>query len=97
VFDDGTMYEKQCLLKEAVGVVESCPKEACAFWEHGGAVVAAGCTIERLGLTAELHRTPELADWLLDVREQLDGASSRQERVDVHRLFRQLLPPGLRD
>lgn len=91
------MDEKLCLLKEAVGVTESCPKEACAFWEHGGAVVSDGCSIERLGLTAELHRSPELATWLLSVREQLDRASTHEERISAHRLFRQLLPPGLRD
>jgi hypothetical protein len=91
------MNEKLCLLKESVGVVEPCPKEACAFWEHGGAVVGDGCSIERLGLTAELHRSPELATWLLDVRKQLEQARTHAEGVDAHRMFRQLLPPGLRD
>ncbi len=91
------MNEKHCLLRESVGVVEHCPADACAFWEHGGAVVSDGCSIERLGLTAELHRSPELASWLLNVREQLERASTHAERVDAHRLFRQLLPPGLRD
>jgi hypothetical protein len=91
------MDEKHCLLKESVGQVEACPHDACAFWEAGGALVPAGCAIERLGLTGELRRTSQFAGWLLGLREQLELAGSDHERHDLHRQVRQLLPPGLRD
>jgi hypothetical protein len=91
------MNEKVCLLKASVGQVEACGHDACGFWEHGGALVPAGCAIERLGLTCELHRSPDLAGWLLGLRQQLERGSTDDERTDLHRHVRQLLPPGLRD
>ena len=91
------MNDKLCHLQERVGQVEVCPEERCAFWEHGGAVLPGGCAIERLGLTHEVERDRELAQWLLDLREQLSRAQTHDERRHAHSLFRQLLPPGLRD
>jgi hypothetical protein len=47
---------------------ELCPRELCAFWEPGGAVLPGGCMIERLGVDV---RRRDLAAYLLELRERL--------------------------
>ena len=73
---------KRCTLRLATGVVEFCPQQRCAFWEEGGAVVEGGCVIERLG--PEVRR-PDVADYLVEVRERLDKARDRSEAEVAHR------------
>jgi hypothetical protein len=75
---------KRCTLRLASGVVEYCPQQRCAFWEEGGAVVEGGCVIERLGPDV---RKPEVAGYLVDVRERLDRARDRSEAEAAHREF----------
>jgi hypothetical protein len=75
---------KRCTLRLATGVVEFCPQQRCAFWEEGGAVVEGGCVIERLGPDV---RKPEVADYLVDLRERLDRARDRSEAEAAHREF----------
>jgi hypothetical protein len=59
-----------CVLRRAADRgTERCPREACAFWEPGGAVVEGGCSIERLALDV---RRPDVASYLLDLRERLE-------------------------
>ena len=60
---------RRCILGLAVGAVEACTLERCAFWEPGGAVVQGGCVIDRLALDV---RRPDVAAYLLEVRERLD-------------------------
>lgn len=60
---------RRCTLGLAVGAVESCTFERCAFWEPGGAVVNGGCIIDRLALDV---RRPDIAAHLLEVRERLE-------------------------
>ena len=91
------MNDNLCLLRKTVGRFEVCPQERCAFWEAGGAVLAGGCAIERLGLTNEVTRTPGLGAWLLDLRARLEEAGTHAERRQVHRLLDHFLPPELRD
>ena len=91
------MNDNLCLLNKTVGKFEVCPRERCAFWEAGGAVLSGGCGIERLGLTGEVAQTPGLAGWLLDVRGKLEEAATHDERLQLHRLFDQVVPPELRD
>ena len=64
----------RCLLQDALDRIEACPGEACPLWENGGAVVEGGCAIERLGLptSLDLRRRPDLAAWLLGIRNGLD-------------------------
>src|SRR5262249_8360173 len=62
---------KGCALQDAVGRVEACPGVGCPFWEEGGAVLEAGCMIERLSL--DLARRPERAQSLLELRLRLAG------------------------
>jgi hypothetical protein len=62
---------RRCALQGAVGRVEHCPGAACPFWEEGGAIVAAGCAIERLGVNLS---SPQLARQLLELRAELDVA-----------------------
>jgi hypothetical protein len=45
------------------------PRDACAFWEPGGAVVEAGCAVDRLALDV---RRPDVASFLLELRERLE-------------------------
>lgn len=72
---------KRCTLRLATGVVESCPQQRCAFWEDGGAVVEGGCVIERLGPDV---RNPDVAGYLVEVRERLDQARDRSEAEAAH-------------
>jgi hypothetical protein len=80
---------KKCSLRAAVGEHELCPGHECAFWEDGGAVVTAGCAIERLGVPVE--RRPDLPRHLLDLRLTLAAVRSAAERADAHRRFARLL------
>lgn len=68
----------------ADGHAELCPRERCAFWEPGGAVVEGSCVVERLGVDV---RRPDVAAYLLEARERLDQARDRQEAEDAHREF----------
>jgi hypothetical protein len=66
---NGTPSEN-CTLRAAAGRgEESCPRETCAFWEPGGAVVDGGCGVERLALDV---RRADVASFLLDLRERLE-------------------------
>lgn len=59
-----------CTLRVAAGRGdESCPREVCAFWQAGGAVVEAGCSVDRL---APDVRRPDIASFLLELRERLE-------------------------
>jgi hypothetical protein len=63
---------RTCTLRLIVEAkTEPCPGELCAFWEPGGAVVAGGCVIDRLGV--DVCRR-DLASYLLDTRERLEWA-----------------------
>ena len=80
------MNDNLCLLNKTVGKFEVCPRERCAFWEPGGAVVEPGCLINRLGVDV---RRVDLARYLLEVRERLEQARSLAEAVAAHREFSQ--------
>ena len=74
-----------CILRLAVdGAKEACPRERCAFWEPGGAVLEGGCVIERLGVDV---RRPDLAVYLLETRERLEGARDLAEAERAHAEF----------
>jgi len=73
---------KRCTLRLVTGVVESCTQQRCAFWEEGGAVIQGGCVIERLGPDV---RNPDLAEYLVEVRERLDQARDLSEAEAAHR------------
>jgi hypothetical protein len=75
---------KRCILRLATGVMELCPQQRCVFWEEGGAVVQGGCVIERLGPDV---RRPDVAGYLVEVRERLDKARDRSEAEAAHREF----------
>lgn len=63
------------LVLVAQGEVEACPRESCAFWEPGGAVLPGGCIIDRLGTDV---RRNDLAAYLLDIRRRLERAREPQ-------------------
>jgi hypothetical protein len=65
---------EHCRLRLAgSGEREVCPRELCAFWEPGGAVVLGGCVIDRLGVDV---RRPDLALYLLEMRDRLERSRS---------------------
>jgi len=78
-------HSKNCTLRLAAqNELEACPEERCVFWESGGAVLKGNCLIERLGTDV---RDPELAAYLLETRERLEGARDLAEAEDAHRAF----------
>jgi hypothetical protein len=68
----------------AQGRTERCARELCGFWEPGGAVVDGACVIERLGVDV---RRPDLAAYLIEVRERLDKARNLRAAEAGHREF----------
>jgi len=76
---------KDCSLRLAAdGTHEPCPRERCAFWESGGAVVEGSCLIERLGVDV---RRPGLAAYLLETRTCLEQARDLDEAERAHAEF----------
>jgi len=76
-----------CSLESAVGNTEACPEDACPFWEPGGAAVGGRCAVEALGVATD----PELATWLLEIREKLAAPSSDEDEHVMRSVFHQLL------
>ena len=68
----------------AHGRTERCARELCGLWEPGGAVVDGACVIERLGVDV---RRPDLAAYLLEVRERLEEARNLREAEAAYREF----------
>jgi hypothetical protein len=80
-----TAEPKTCALRMAAeGRVEVCPEADCAFWEPGGAVVGGDCLIERLSVDVS---SPDLASYLLEVRERLERAKDLAEAERAHSEF----------
>jgi hypothetical protein len=76
---------KTCTLRlDAQGQTEVCPRERCAFWEPGGAVIEGNCLIERLDVDV---RRADLAAYLLQTRERLEQARDLAEAEAAHREF----------
>lgn len=79
-----TEPENCTLTLAAEGKIEACPRERCAFWERGGAVLEGHCVVERLGVDV---RRPDLADYLLETRRRLDQARGLAEAEAAHLEF----------
>jgi len=76
---------KTCTLRVAAdGGTEACPRERCAFWEPGGAVVDGMCLIDRLGVDLGVR---DLAGYLIETRERLEHARDLSEAEAAHREF----------
>ena len=76
---------KACGLRLAAeGTVEVCPRDRCAFWEPGGAVLDGTCLVERLGVDLE---DPGLAEYLLEMRERLEQGRDLKEAEEADREF----------
>jgi hypothetical protein len=76
-----------CTLEAVVGDAKACPEDACPFWEPGGAVLGGRCAVEELGVRADAA----LASWLLEIREKLAAASSKEEERAMRGVFHHLL------
>ena len=79
------MEPENCTLRLAAdGRTEVCPRERCAYWEPGGAVVDGRCVIERLRVDLD---TPNLAEYLLETRGRLEQARDLAAAEAAHREF----------
>ena len=58
------MRPATCHLLEAVDIVESCPAEQCPLWDE---------TCLLTGLRSDLATNPPLVQFLLGLREELEG------------------------
>ena len=76
-----------CSLEATVGKLEACPEGACPFWEPGGAALDGRCAFDELDVAAD----PELAGWLLEIRERLASAESTVAADAARSLFSHLL------
>jgi hypothetical protein len=76
-----------CSLEAAVGKLETCPEDACPFWEPGGAALSGRCAFEQLDVAADAA----LATWLLEIRGRLDSAESTVAAAEARSLFSHLL------
>jgi len=86
------MDTKLCSLWAAVGNDEECPRGWCAFWEAGGAVVAPGCAIERLGVD---RGDRQLAAFLLGLRRELESARDAEAARKARERFALLAPADI--
>ncbi len=86
------MTARTCRIRQALGEIEQCPESACPFWEEGGALLDAGCALERQGI--DLDR-PDLAAYLDGLRRELELARDASERQAARRVFAELVPPEL--
>jgi hypothetical protein len=83
-----------CTLRLAAdGQAEPCPRERCAFWEPGGAVIGGNCLIERLGVDL---RWADLAAYLLETRERLELVRDRAEAEQASRALAARGPRALK-
>jgi hypothetical protein len=78
---------KACRLDALSGRNSGCPRDACPFWEPGGAVIDPSCAFERLDLAGR----PGIVAELLRMRAQLMATASAAEercaRLSLHRLL----------
>jgi hypothetical protein len=84
--------EKLCSLSVVAGDNEVCPRGWCAFWEPGGAVLGAGCAIERLGTPID---DAQLARHLLELRRGLERIRDAQAGEAAGKQLGALAPPDL--
>lgn len=89
------MQNSLCALHLALGERDACPGAACAFWEDGGAVVEPGCAFDRVRL--EFHARPDVARWMLGVRQSLEDARSAEDVAKARSAVNEVLPPGLHE
>lgn len=78
------MQTTVCRMKESLGRLEACPGEPCPFWERGG------CAFEAL----DLRGRPELAEFLSELRAELESIKGSEDAGATRRFFFQRLNAG---
>lgn len=68
--------EGRCALEQALGHFAACPRDRCAFWEEGGAIIRPGCALSRTPL--DLERAG-IADLLLGLRRRIEQTRSTED------------------
>jgi hypothetical protein len=77
--------ETPCTIRlVAENKTEACPRDRCLFWEAATRSTDGTCLLERLGM--EVKR-PDVAAYLLEVRDRLDAARDLSQAEDAHRQF----------
>jgi hypothetical protein len=85
----GSHEPRLCRLEEALGQAEQCPGAACPFWDR--AVPFGGrCAVEEL----DLRGRPEIAEWLLGIRTQLETVGRLEDQDASRRELYRLLETG---
>ena len=75
LLDATVVSHPTCMLVRRLGREEPCSSE-CAFWEDGGAVLPAGCALERI--LGEGDWPVELAARWLRIRDRVGSAADWQ-------------------
>ena len=83
------MSTDACDLHLALGRVDACPGNVCPFWRGD----LGACAVRYL---ARGEHSPELAEWLLDLRNLLEQAHDVSDLEERRSELEALLPPGLR-
>jgi hypothetical protein len=73
-----------CRMKESLGEPEACPGDLCPFWE------GSHCALDRV----DFRDRPELAGFLLELRNELDSAKVAEDAGAARRHFFERLNAG---
>jgi len=81
------METQTCRMKRSLGEIETCPGARCPFWEDGS------CAFRNL----PLHGRPELAQFLLSLRGELERARAEEDAASARHRFYERLNAGRSD
>jgi hypothetical protein len=76
---------KPCTIRVvAEGKAEECPRDRCVFWEPRTPWTDGSCVLDRTGV--DINR-PDLAGYLIEVRDRLEQVRELSEAEEAHREF----------
>jgi hypothetical protein len=81
------METPTCRMKRSLGEVEPCPGARCPFWEEDG------CAFR----SVPLRMRPELAEYLLELRGELERARAQEDEGSARHHFYERLNAGRSD
>ena len=84
---------RMCRLEEVVGRNGACPEAQCPFWEPGGTALGGRCGVEAVAALQD----PQVAEWLLQLRQRLEAAKTEAGSDDAWRQFAHALNKGESD
>jgi hypothetical protein len=81
------METRTCRMKRSLGEIEACPGARCPFWEDGS------CAFRNLSLQGQ----PELAEFLLGLRGELERARAEEDADAARHRFYERMNAGRSD